>query len=357
MGLLFKNHKFINTVLKDNNRNYWAKCYNRYFMTVNFVSLPKIALFLYPNIPIFHFSVPHTIFNLEIEGKKLFDVKTFSSDGLPVSTEKSILLQADGGLERIKDADLIIIPGWDDIEKKPDETFIQALKEAHQKETKIVGLCYGAYPLAYAGLLNHKKVTTHWIGSAKFKEKFPCVILDKDALYIEDSGIITSAGTGAALDCCLYLVREIYDSKIANKISRIMVIPTYREGGQTQFIEQPISNVTYDSEINMLLDDLRKNLSKPYTVDHLAQSLNMTRRTFTRHFKNATGMSVIAWLNNERLRYVSELLESTDYSIEKIAHIAGFNSTVLLRKLFKKKYSTTPNHWRKNFNNKIYVYD
>ena len=319
------------------------------------MSLPKIALLIYPDIPIFHFSVPHTIFNLDVEGKQLFEVQTFSVDGLAIKTEKSILLQADGGLEVMEDADMIIIPGWDNIETKPDDVFITALKKAHQKGTKITGLCYGAYPLAYAGLLDHKKVTTHWAGSAEFKEKFPCVMLNKDALYIEDAGIITSAGTGAALDCCLYLVGKFYGSKIANKISRIMVIPIYREGGQAQFVEQPISGLTYDSEINLLLEYLRKNLSKQHNVDDLSQSLHMTRRTFTRHFKNATGMPVITWLNNERLRYVAELLESTDHSIEKIADIAGFNSTVLLRKLFKQKYSTSPNHWRKNFNNQARV--
>ena len=353
MNLLFKSYRSIKTVLKDNNRNYWVNCYNESFWTVNFMSLPKIALFIYPDIPIFHFSVPQTIFNLDIDGKQLFTVETFSVDGLPVKTEKSILLQVDGGLEVMDGADLIIIPGWDDIETKPDETFMAALKHAHHKGIKISGLCYGAYPLAYAGLLNHKHATTHWAGSREFKEKFPCVMLDKDALYIEDSGIITSAGTGAALDCCLYLVGKMYSSKIANKISRIMVIPTHREGGQAQYIEQPISSLTYDSEINLLLEHLRKNLSQPHTIEDLAQSLNMTRRTFTRHFKNATGMPVITWLNNERLRYVSELLESTEFSIEKIADIAGFNSTVLLRKIFKKKYGTSPNQWRKNFNHAI----
>ena len=314
------------------------------------MSLPKIALFLYPNIPIFHFSVPHTIFNLAVDDRQLFDVRTFSVDGLAVKTEKSILLQADGGLELMDNADLIIIPGWDDIDQKPDKVFSHALKEAHQKGTLIAGFCYGAYPLAYSGLLNHKQATTHWVESADFKARFPCVMLNNDALYIEDFGIITSAGTGAALDCCLYLVGKIYNSKIANKISRIMVIPTHREGGQSQFIEQPISSLTYDSEINLLLEYLRKNLAQPHTIDDLAQSLNMTRRTFTRHFKRATGMPVITWLNNERLRYVTELLESTHYSIEHIADAAGFKSTVLLRKIFKKKYGTSPNQWRKNFN-------
>ncbi|MDM1768089.1 helix-turn-helix domain-containing protein [Acinetobacter sp. 226-4] len=313
------------------------------------MSLPKVALFIYPDIPIFHFSVPHTIFNAEIEGEKLFEVNTFSLDGLAVRTEKSILIEAHGDLAMMQDADIIIIPGWNDLHHKPDEHLLTALKLAHQKEIKIVGLCYGAYPLAYAGLLNHRHITTHWAGVCDFKQKFPCVSVDKDALYREDAGIITSAGTGAALDCCLYLVKKIYGAKIANKISRLMVIPTHREGGQAQFIEQPLSTLTYDSEINHLLDFLRQNLSRSHTVDSLATSIHMTRRTFTRHFKHATGVSVIRWLNNERLRSAAELLESTDYSIEKIAEATGFNNTVLFRRLFKQKYGTSPNHWRQNF--------
>ena len=313
------------------------------------MSLPKIALFIYHNIPIFHFSVPHTIFNLCIDDRKLFEVKTFSVDGLSIKTEHAIHISADAGLDCLNDADLVIIPGWDDIHERPNTALSLALKAAHEKGVTIAGLCYGAYPLAYAGLLNHKSATTHWVGAASFEEKFPCVQLNKDALYIEDSGIVTSAGSGAALDCCLYLVSKIYGSKIANKISRLMVIPTHREGGQAQFIEPPLSTLTYDSEINLLLAFLRKNLAQTHRIDDLAESVHMTRRTFTRHFKHATGLSVIAWLNNERLRYAMELLESTDYSIEKIADAVGFNSTVLFRENFKKKYGTSPAHWRKNF--------
>ncbi|MEN8991488.1 helix-turn-helix domain-containing protein [Avibacterium paragallinarum] len=322
-------------------------------MNSHVMSIPKIALFIYPNIPLFHFSVPQTIFNIEIEGQKLFEVTTFSVDGMPVSTEKTVMIQADGGLEQMLDADLVIIPGWDDINQKPELELMTALQKVHEKGIKIAGLCYGAYPLAYAGLLDHKQVTTHWAGSADFKQKFPCVNLDKDALYIEDAGIITSAGTGAALDCCLYIVGEIYGAKIANKISRLMVIPTHREGGQAQFIEQPISTMTYDTEINRLLDYLRHNLSKPHTIEELADYSNMSRRTLTRHFKHATGLPIVTWLNNERLRYAAELLEVTDYSIDKIAESAGFNTAVLFRKLFKNKYGTNPNHWRKNFNQQL----
>lgn len=313
------------------------------------MAIPVIGLFVYPNINPFHFSIPHIIFNIKIEDKQLFELKIFSIDGQPVKTEQSMIIIPDGGIELIKSFDLVIIPGWDDFNHKPEESLIEGLNQAYQKGIKIVGLCYGTYALAYSGLLKNKKAATHWMAEQDFSERFPDIKLDRDALYVEDQRIITSAGTGAALDCCLYLVREMYNAQIANKVSRVMVIPPHREGGQAQFIEQPIANSSQDAQINILLDFLRKNLAQHHGIETLAEQTNMTRRTFTRHFKKATGMTLIEWLKNERIRYSCELLETTKLSIEKIAELSGFNNTVLFRKNFRETYGTSPNAWRKAF--------
>ena len=203
--------------------------------------------------------------------------------------------------------------------------------------------------MAYAGLLDHKKAATHWMAEQDFCVRFPQVKLDHDALYVEDQRIVTSAGTGAALDCCLYLVREIYNARIANKVSRVMVIPPHREGGQAQFIEQPVAESSQDAQINLLLDFLRTNLAIQHNIESLAERTHMTRRTFTRHFKKATGMTLVDWLNTERIRLSCELLETTNLSIEKIAELSGFNNTVSFRKNFREKYGTCPLAWRKAF--------
>jgi transcriptional regulator GlxA family with amidase domain len=110
-----------------------------------------------------------------------------------------------------------------------------------------VGLCYGAYVLAYAGLLDGKRASTHWMAEQYFSLRFPRVRLDMNALYVDEDRLITSAGTGAGLDCCLYLVRSFYGPKIANKVARTLVIPPHREGGQAQFIEQPMATSTENS--------------------------------------------------------------------------------------------------------------
>ena len=313
------------------------------------MAIPKIGLFVYPNINPFHFSIPHIIFNIKIEDKALFDVKIFSIDGQSVKTDQSMMIIPDGGIERIHDLDLIIIPGWDDFNHKPDTALIEALNWAYQTRIKIVGLCYGTYALAYAGLLDYKKASTHWMAEQDFSERFPKIDLDRDALYVEDQGIVTSAGTGAALDCCLYLVREIYNTEIANKVARVMVIPPHREGGQKQFIEQPVAKSSQDAQINVLLDFLRNNLIGQHSIESLAERTHMTRRTFTRHFKKATGMTLVDWINTERMRLSCELLETTNFSIDKITELSGFNNTVSFRKKFREKYGTSPQAWRKSF--------
>ncbi|WP_216936713.1 MULTISPECIES: GlxA family transcriptional regulator [unclassified Acinetobacter] len=313
------------------------------------MALPVVGLFVYPHINPFHFSIPYIIFKIKIEDQALFELKIFSLDAQPVNTEQSMMIMPDGGPELMQDADVIIIPGWDDFNHQPDQALIAGLKRAQQAGKRIVGLCYGTYALAYAGLLDHKKAATHWMAEQDFSQRFPQIQLDRDALYVEDHGIITSAGTGAALDCCLYLVRELYNAQIANKVSRVMVIPSHREGGQAQFIEQPMAKSSQDAQINLLLDFLRKNLAHQHSIEALAGQVNMTRRTFSRHFKKATGMTLVEWLNAERIRYSCELLETTQLSIEKISELSGFNTTVLFRKNFREKYGTSPQAWRKNF--------
>jgi len=201
-------------------------------------------------------------------------------------------------------------------------------------------------------LLKNRKASTHWEFEQDFMRRFPDVKLDSNALYVDDDRLITSAGTAAGIDCCLYLVRQRYGSVIANKLARRMVIPPYRDGGQAQFIERPVPISTQDTRINTLLDYLRNHLNQPHALDELAQYSKMSRRTFTRQFYKATGMSVGEWLIAERLHRSQELLESTSLSIDAIAAQAGFQSATSLRQHFKQRFDVTPGEWRKTFQGK-----
>ncbi len=226
---------------------------------------------------------------------------------------------------------------------------IEALIRCHERGAHVVGLCYGTYALAYAGLLDGKRASTHWLAEQDFSGRFPKVKLDTNALYVEEDRLVTSAGTAAGLDCCLFLVREYYGAQIANKVARVMVVAPHREGGQAQFIEQPVAVSTQDAHINRLLDYLRAHLASSHTIDELAARTAMSRRTFTRHFQRATGMTVVEWLVNERLRRGSELLETTSLSVETIAERVGFHTATSFRQHFKQRHQVSPRDWRKTF--------
>lgn len=314
------------------------------------IPIPTVALLAYPNFSPFHFSVPYMIFGEEIlPNHQLFRLLTVSPHRTLACSGQGMNLQATDGLAALSHAEIIIIPGWHDIEEPPSVELISALQQAYQRGAHLVGLCLGTYVLAYAGLLQGKKAATHWEAEADFIARFPGVRLDMNALYVEDQRILTSAGTGAGLDCCLHLVREYHGVQWANKIARRMVIAPHREGGQAQFIERPLPQSTQDTQINQLLDYLRANLQHSHSLDELAQRCLMSRRTFTRHFQKATGVSVGDWLLAERLQRAQSLLEATDLPIETIAEQAGFNSSSSLRLHFKRRFNISPKAWRNTF--------
>ncbi|MFC5462758.1 GlxA family transcriptional regulator [Massilia niabensis] len=311
--------------------------------------LPVVAMIAYPSFSPFHFAVPYLVFNSELPEGRLFDLKIVSPCGGPLAAERALTVHPDGGLELVETADIVVVPGWHDLATPPEPELAEALARAHARGAHVVGLCYGAYALAYAGLLDGKRASTHWMAEQDFSRRFPRVKLDMNALYVDEDWLITSAGTGAGLDCCLYIVREYYGSATANKVARTMVIPPHREGGQAQFIEQPVAVSTHDAQINRLLDYLRENIGSQHTIDGLAARAAMSRRTFTRHFGKATGMTLVDWLVNERLRRTRDLLETTTLPVEKIAELAGFQTPVSFRQHFKKRFQVSPRDWRRTF--------
>ncbi|WP_313021576.1 GlxA family transcriptional regulator, partial [Atlantibacter hermannii] len=238
---------------------------------------------------------------------------------------------------------------WEHPETRPDAALLEALRSAWQRGAEVVGLCLGAYVLAYAGLLNNRRASTHWEFERDFAARFPEVRLDSNALYTSDERLITSAGTAAGIDCCLNIVRDHYGTALANRVARRMVIPPYREGGQAQFIEHAVPETTRDEQINDLIDYLRRNLDKRHDIDSIAGFAGMSRRTLTRHFHKATGMTVGDWLSAQRLQRSQELLETTDHSIETVSSLAGYQSPVSFRQSFKARFNVSPSEWRRTF--------
>ncbi len=201
----------------------------------------------------------------------------------------------------------------------------------------------------YAGLLDGRRAATHWEFEQDFQRRFPQVQLDINALYVDDQRIITSAGTAAALDCCLYIIRQRFGSLAANQIARRMIVsltPRRRPGA----VYRPAgAENTRDARINCLLDYLQQHIAEPHSLDSLARVVAMSRRTLTRHFARATGMSITDWLTAERLRRSQALLEAGDLPVEQVAEAVGYLSAVTWRQQFKARFGVSPTEWRRTF--------
>lgn len=297
----------------------------------------------------FHFSVPCTIFGRLLADETLFTLQVCAEKPGKVLSDIGMSIEVEHGLAALETATIIVVPYWHHPEDKPSAVLLDALNRAWQRGAEIVGLCLGTYVLAWAGLLKNRRAVTHWEFEQDFCTRFPDVSLDTNLLYVDDERLITSAGTAAGIDCCLYLVRKHCGSAAANRVARRMVIPPYREGGQAQFIARPVPETTRDSRINHLLDQLRQHLHQPHDVNSMAAYVGMSRRSFTRHFFQATGMTPAAWLNVARLQLSQELLETTSHSVEDVARLSGFSSVIAFRQNFKAKFSVNPTEWRRTF--------
>jgi transcriptional regulator GlxA family with amidase domain len=313
------------------------------------MSRPSVAVVAFDRISPFHLAVPSVVFGDVHPGVPRFDFSVCAAEPGPLSTTVGFAVSVAHGLEVLGTADIVIVPSWRDPAEQPPQPLLAALVAAFQRRAQVVGLCLGAYVLAEAGLLDGRRATTHWAFVPDFRRRYPQVEVDADVLYVEDGNIVTSAGTAAGLDCCLHLLRQRYGADCANRVARRLVVPPHRQGGQAQYIEQPLPDTAQDSRLAELMDWVRAHLAGAHTLDSLAARSLMSRRTFTRRFHQLTGSTVGQWLLGERLAYAQRLLESTDQPIDTIAALAGFGSAVSLRHHFRRAFAVSPTNWRQTF--------
>jgi transcriptional regulator GlxA family with amidase domain len=294
------------------------------------------------------------------DGLPRYDFAVVAGEPPPLRT-LDFTMQPSYGLERLEQADLIALPAVSDVRLNLDadpgacaparrfpEDLLEALRRAVDRGARVLSVCSGAFILGDAGLLDDRRCTTHWRNAAELARRYPRAKVDPDVLYVDDDPVITSAGTAAGIDACLYLVRKEQGSRVANGIARRMVVPPHRDGGQAQYVVQPIAP-SCDGSLRDLLEWLRAHLDQPLTVRQLAARANMSERTFARRFVQDTGTTPQRWLTGQRVLLAQQLLEETDETVDAIADRAGFGNATALRHHFRIWRGTTPNAYRRLF--------
>jgi transcriptional regulator GlxA family with amidase domain len=313
--------------------------------------LRSVAVLVLPELAVFEFGVLCEVFGLDRsdDGLPVLEYRVCGVEaGKPVSTTTTAGVQVvpQYGLEGLRGADLVAVPATR-LREFPEEA-LQALRDAEAAGAMLLSVCSGVFVLAAAGLLDGRRVTSHWHSVEELRERYPAVEVDPDVLYVDDGNLITSAGTAAGIDACLHLVRRELGSAVVNGIARRMVVPPQREGGQRQFIDRPVPECSADS-LGPLLDWILTHLDVEHTVADLARRAAMSERTFARRFVNETGTTPLRWLTRQRVLHARRLLEDTDLTVDAVAARCGFGSPTLLRHHFRKVVGVAPTDYRRVF--------
>jgi AraC family transcriptional activator FtrA len=315
---------------------------------------PLVVALVYDGLCAFEFSCAAEVFGLARPelGPDWYRFETCSK-GRSIRSQYGMRMTAANGLERLRAAGTIVIPGWEGIDVPVPQATLDALRAAHARGARLLSICSGAFVLAATGLLDGRRATTHWRYAEALQHRYPKISVDANVLYVDEGSLLTSAGSAAGLDLCLHLVRRDYGSAIANHVARRLVIPPHRDGGQAQFLERPVEKRDGNSRplqsLSVLLDKIRNHPGESWRITRLARLAAMSERTFMRRFRAATGLSPADWVIRARVDAARELLEGTALTLDHIAERCGLGTPTTLRHHFRKKVGVSPAQYRKRF--------
>jgi transcriptional regulator GlxA family with amidase domain len=308
-----------------------------------------VAAVVWDNAPVFELGVACEVFGVDRPdlASPWYRMCLTAPGGRPVPLAGGLSIPAPDGLEVAEGAGTVIVPACANRACVPAPV-IEALREAHRRGARIASICTGAFALAAAGLLDGRRATTHWMHAAELARRYPRVQVDPRVLYVDEGDILTSAGAAAGLDLCLHLVRKDHGTAAANALARRIVVPPHREGGQAQYVDQPVG-LEPDKGLGPVLDWARGRLGQPITVADLASQAGLSPRTFTRRMQATAGTSPLQWLLRQRIHLAQQLLETTSEPIELIAERCGFGVASGMRRHFVRFTGVPPQEYRKTF--------
>lgn len=278
-----------------------------------------------------------------------YEVLTCSVDGQSVRTNADFTITVEHGPELLATADTVVVPPIDPARvtaELPEE--VTAALASIPARARLVSICTGAFVLAAAGFLQGRTATTHWHLADRFRRMFPHVTLDPGVLFVDDGRVLTSAGAASGVDVCLHLVRRDHGSELANKVARRCVVPPFRDGGQAQYIEQPVPGLGVTSTA-ATRDWALTRLDESLALADLARHAGMSLRTFARRFNEEVGLSPGRWLIQQRVVRARHLLEASDLSVDQVAGRVGFATGASLRQHLHAAIGVSPQAYRRTF--------
>jgi transcriptional regulator GlxA family with amidase domain len=313
----------------------------------------EVVVLALDDVVVFDLGVPTQIFGAARDAgdERLYRVRTCTPDGSPVRTSGGFQVQPETGPAAIASADTVLVAGIQAGAAMSEGRLEPAVAGAlarRRPDARLMSICTGAFVLAAAGVLDGRRAATHWLHADRFRALYPRVRLDADVLFVDDGDVLTSAGVGAGIDLCLHVIRRDHGSEVANRAARRSVVPPWRDGGQSQYIERPLPEPTGTSTAATRAWAMA-HLAEPLTLARLARQSGMSVRTFTRRFREETGVSPAQWLLSRRVEEARRLLETTDLPIDRVADHAGFGTATSMRQHLHSAVGVSPTAYRRTF--------
>ena len=279
-----------------------------------------------------------------------YEVIVIGLTAAPFTSENGIIFKPHTTIAKAPPVDTLIIPGGKGLRVPSTQRRAAAWIRSQAENTRrIATVCTGTFGLAATGLLDGRKVTTHWRQADELSSKFPALTVNGNALYLKDGKFYTCAGVTAGVDLSLALIEEDFGPRVALSVARELVVYLKRPGGQEQFSEPLRFQTSSRDRFADLVAWMRGHLRHDLSIDVLADRTNMSPRHFARRFKEVFGTTPATFVEDLRLREARERLTLPDQSVSSVAASIGFKSDDAFRRAFERRYGVAPASYRKWF--------
>ena len=316
--------------------------------------MKRVAMLLFPGVQALDVAGPLDVFaeaNAFVAPGSGYQVLTLAERGFPIPASNGQLLGAQHELDgAVGGFDILLVPGGPQLPaEEPSTTLLDWLRRACAETPRYGSICTGAFLLGHAGLLDGKRVTTHWSDAAQLAQLFPRARVEPDSIHVRDGALVTSAGVTAGIDLALALLAEDHGPAVALSVAKRLLVVAQRQGGQSQFSPYLQAPADGDSPIARVQRHVQAHLTDTLSVAELAAVATMSERTFARVFVREAGITPAEFVQRARLDAARGLLEGSGLPLKVVAWRCGFGSAARMRLVFVQRLGVTPTEYRGRF--------
>jgi transcriptional regulator GlxA family with amidase domain len=287
---------------------------------------------------------------LDAKGRRGYSTRIVGLTMAPIVTESGIYIQPHATMEDDFSGDTILVPGGEGLRNKATQQVVASwLARNANSFRRVASVCTGIYGLAASGLLNGRRVTTHWKFADDVAQKFPHLVVEPDAIFIQDGKYFTSGGLLAGVDLALALIQQDYGPRVALDVARNMLVYLKRTGGQSQFSEPLRFQTRAVGAFADLEAWINTHLAEDLNLTTLAARVSLSPRQFSRRFRAAYKISPAAYVRDIRLDMAKIFLVEGTASLDRIASRLGFRSEDSFRRAFERQFGIGPGLYRQSF--------